>query len=261
MISAESQPNLLVKRLDVDMPSELQGYFRSRLYIAPYSSNPLIAAAGPLFTLLERLYISPSLPEIANIRSNIEHELHAFLSRLQAADYSKDTAAIAHFLMSAAIDEIIGKNYLRVYGETIDFKAFTPPGAEQFSPDKAFFEIIHFIKERPNQYLDVIELGYYCLITGFEGEYNQRCDGKNYLDELIETLYTIIQNNRVNKPCKPSTEAELPGKPLQNRKPVYWAAIAALGLVLSGLWLSQYLLERKTNQILAQSMHLSRVIS
>lgn len=41
-----------------------QGYYRSKLFIAPFSTNALVAAAGPLLSLLERLCLSPSLPPL-----------------------------------------------------------------------------------------------------------------------------------------------------------------------------------------------------
>ena len=55
-----------------------------------------------------------------------------------------------------------------------------------------FFGIVTYIKQRPNQYLDLLELAYYCLITGFEGEQHGKADGRQTLDNLIEELYQLI---------------------------------------------------------------------
>ena len=41
-----------------------------------------------------------------------------------------------------------------------------------------FFEIVDYMKERVNQYLDLLELAYYCLVSGFEGEHHLRADGR-----------------------------------------------------------------------------------
>ncbi|WP_347252362.1 type IVB secretion system protein IcmH/DotU, partial [Legionella sp.] len=66
-----------------------QGYYRSKLFIAPFTTNPLVAAAGPILSLVERLYVTPSLPPIHSIRENIEHELRAFHSRLNSKAYTE----------------------------------------------------------------------------------------------------------------------------------------------------------------------------
>lgn len=250
---AESESASLVKQLAIPVPGAEkmpQGYFRSKLFIAPYSTNPLIAAAGPLFSLLERLCISTALPAINSLHQNIDHELKAFHSKLTASDYEDELVAIARYLISAVIDEILGKNYLRLYGKSPDFQAFTPLTKDGTAPQTRFFEILAYIKERPAQYLDLIELAYYCLIAGFEGEQHLRADGRQTLDNLIDELYFLIQEHRVNKPCKLYHEKILPKEVKTNHKPLAIAVLTA-GLLLSTLLLSHFILENKAKTLLA----------
>jgi len=87
-----------------------QGYYRSKLFIAPVSTNSLVAAAGPLLSLLERLCLSSSLPAIEQIRTNMEHEIYAFLSKLAAAKHPEALISIAHFVLAATPEALIGKN-------------------------------------------------------------------------------------------------------------------------------------------------------
>ena len=135
-----------------------KGYYRSKLFINASTTNPLVAAAGPLLSLLERLCVSPTLPDINHIRDNIEHELHAFHSRLARQDYADEFVIIASYLLCATIDELLGKNYLRLHGKIASFKAFTPSSNDEVGPQRRFFDIISHIKERTNQYLDLLEL-------------------------------------------------------------------------------------------------------
>ena len=87
-MTAEHYPPSIVSRLANSGSSLVpKGYYRSKLFIAPFSTNTLVAAAGPLLSLLERLCLSPSLPAIEQIRDNIEHELHAFHSKVHASQY------------------------------------------------------------------------------------------------------------------------------------------------------------------------------
>lgn len=226
-----------------------QGYYRSKLFIVPFTTNPLVSAAGPIFSLLERLCVSTSLPALSNIRENIEHELRAFHSRLSGKNYTEEFDALAHYLLSATIDELVGKSYLRVYNISPKFKAFTPFSYDTVGPEQRFFDIVAYIKERPHQYLDLLELAYYCLITGFEGIQHGKVDGRHNLDHLIEELFQLIQQNRVNKTHQLFKKSQV--KLIINKKFSPWltASFIALGILATSFALSFYFLENKAHSI------------
>lgn len=250
-MTAEQYPVSLVNRLGISGASLVpQGYYRSKLFIAPFSTNTLVAAAGPLLSLLERLCLSPSLPPVENIRDNIEHELRAFNSKLDASKYSSDLINTALYLLSATIDEMLGKSYLRVYNLAAEFKSFTPLTSDGAQPHQRFFEILNYIKERPNQYLDLIELVYFCLIAGFEGEYHLKADGRQVLDNTIEDLYQIIQQYRFNKPHRLFNENPIPKTINKNYKAAIFSAVIATTLVVCAFFTSQMLLEQKAKTVL-----------
>lgn len=251
-MTVEHYPASLVSNRLLDSGSMLipQGYYRSKLFIAPFSTNALVAAAGPLLSLLERLCLSPTLPPVENIRDNIEHELLAFQSKMNASKYPADLIAIAHYLMSATIDEILGKSYMRVYQLTAEFKAFTPLTNDNVQPQHRFFEILNYIKERPNQYLDLIELVYFFLIVGFEGHYHLKPDGRQALDNYIEDLYQIIQKNRFNQPHRLFNENPIPKIVKKNYKAVIITVITAVTVVALAFFTSHYLLENKAKTVL-----------
>jgi hypothetical protein len=76
-MSAEIQ----VRARPFTLPLAIQtpaGYFRSKLFSSNAASNPLVAAASPILSLLERLCISQTLRAIETMRENLEHELFAF---------------------------------------------------------------------------------------------------------------------------------------------------------------------------------------
>ena len=228
-----------------------QGYYRSKLFTSSSTTNPLVAAAGPLLSLLERLCVSPTLPPINTIRDNIEHELYAFHSKLAGQQYADEFVVIARYLLSATVDELLGKNYLRLYGKSAEFKAFTPTSNEEsLGPQRIFFDIVDYIKERTNQYLDLLELAYYCLIAGFEGEQHLRADGRQNLDNLIEELYQLIQQNRANKPHRLFKEQATAVPEPVNHRPTITAAFFALGILVSVYIVSHTLLEYKAKNVL-----------
>ena len=236
-----------------------QGYYRSKLFINSSTTNPLVAAAGPLLSLLERLCISPTLPPINIIRDNIEHELHAFHSKLTGQNYADEFVVIACYLLSATIDELLGKNYLRLYGKPAEFKAFTQSSHDDIGPQRRFFEIINHIKERTNQYLDMLELAYYCLIAGFEGENHLRADGRQILDNLTEELYQLIQQNRANKPHQLFTEKITHVPEPANHKPIIIATIVALSMLVCIYFASHALLEHKAKAVLLGNSILAKL--
>ncbi|MCH9689083.1 MAG: type IVB secretion system protein IcmH/DotU [Gammaproteobacteria bacterium] len=229
------------------------GYYRSKLFSTPTTSNVFLTAASSLFSLLERLGVSQSLPPIQSVRSNLDHELKAFRSRLISFECADELAVIAQYLLNATIDELLGKNYLRVFEKAAEFSAFTPSSADNIGPEKRFFELVDYIQSSPNQYLDLIELAYYCLILGFEGEHHMGVTGRQTLDNLIEALHELIQKHRVQKPVQlfstpkpPESEMTIDHKP--------WIKTTVLGIaVLFGTYvLSQVVLEHKAQTILTE---------
>lgn len=227
-----------------------EGYYRSKLFSNASSSNPLLSAASPVFSLLERLGLSSTLPPIDNIRNNIEHELYAFQSRLIRKHYADELAMIAHYLLCATIDELIGKNYLRVYGQPVEFVAFTPLSPDNQGPQRIFFDMVNHLKEKTNQYLDLIELAYHCLITGFEGEKHILTDGRQVLENLIDELHQLINQHRVHLPHQPLKEKSQPIPERMGHKPLAIAMTLTLSVILVLGVLSHTWLEHKANHIL-----------
>ncbi len=256
-MAAEQLSVSFVSRLSLPGTQQMpQGYYRSKLFIAPFTTNPLVAASGPLISLLERLCIAPSLPSISSIRDNIEHELHAFHSRLSAKASSEEIDAIAHYLLCATIDELIGKNYLRLYGQAAEFQAFTPTSLDEKNPQQRFFEIVNYIKQNPNQYLDLLELAYYCLITGFEGEQHGRADGRQVLDNLIEELFQLINQHRVHKNYRLFNEQKAVEHFPKDRKPLIAVSLIAGTILAASLLASHIFLEKQ-----AQSVQLGHTLT
>ena len=251
-MSAERSSALLLSRFEVPYPTQVQhGYYRSKLVTMTSTTNPLIAAAGPVFSLLERFCATQSLPPIHSIRDNIEHEWKSFRSRLSSLNYTGELAIIAEYLLSATLDELIGKTYIRLQGESAQFIAFTPSSYDGTGPQQRFFELVHHMKERTNQYLDLLELAYYCLISGFEGEYHLRADGRHALDNLIQELYELVQKHRVHQPLRLFNEPRKVAqeRPSANHAAFWKAALLALGTLILLYMMGQTLLERQAKNL------------
>lgn len=250
-MAAQQLNTVIVNQFDLPNPAlEPKGYFRSKLFVAPHHPNPLIAAASPIFSLLERLCVSPILPPIQLVHENLTHELQAFQSFLSLYTYPHEYQSIATYLLTATIDELVGKSYLRVFGKCMEFKAFTPSSLNDTGPETRFFDIIHVIKEQPNQYLDLIELAYYCLVTGFEGHQHSRPDGRQNLENLIEELHGLICQYRADKTHRLFKEATPPAKKPHNYKPLIGFFLGALLLLTSAVFISHTLIDNHAKSVL-----------
>lgn len=228
-----------------------QGYFRSKIYTSPLTINPFLTAASPIFSLLERFTATQTLPTIQAIKHHIDHEWRAFRSRLAGLKSTPDFLAVAEYFIGATLDEIIGKTYLRMQGKPAEFIAYTPTSENEYGPEKRFFDLVNFMRKYPQQYLDLLELAYYCLICGFEGEYHTRADGRHALDNLIHALYETITQHRVHKPIR--LFKETPRSTLSEYEkihPHFWKSVA-LGLSLLFLFFlgTQALISEKAKKI------------
>lgn len=246
-LSSAMENPLLMLQSPVNMPT---GYFRSKLFVPSSSSNPLVAAAGPVISLLERMCISSTLPPVETLRENMSHELKAFASRIGAITHSKDSNTIAYYLLCATVDELLGKNFLRIYKKNIEFGAFTPATPlHAEGPDVYFFTLIDFMKPHPDRYLDLLELAYYCLITGFEGKHHAQSDGRMNLDNLIEELFQIIQQHRVAQPKRLFKEPITQNKIHKSRKLFWSICFSLITMICSGFMFSYWMLESKAKAV------------
>lgn len=219
-------------------------YFRSKLFVAPIGENPYVTAAKPIFSLLDRLNISRTLPPIEDTRQSIEHELKAFQSRIQHPDNSEDSCRLAYFMLCANIDELLGKNYLRVEKETTTFQAFCNHSSTKGS-ETLFFDILEAIKPQADCYLHLVEFAYYCLMSGFEGQYHNQANGRQQLDQILDDIYQLIQQYNIPR----EISQDLPASPQIKRPALSHRALSAglsvialIGLLSLG---HHYLLSKK----------------
>jgi type VI secretion system protein ImpK len=228
-----------------------QGYFRSKIYTTPLTINPFLTAASPIFSLLERFTATQTLPAIQAIKHHIDHEWKAFRSRLSSLKSTPTFLTVAEYFVSATLDEVIGKTYLRIQGSPAEFIAYTPSTDKEHGPEKRFFDLIVFMQKQPHEYLDLLELAYYCLICGFEGEYHTRADGRHALDNLIHSLYEIVTQYRAHKPIRLFKENHSP-IPTEHEKlhPYFWKSIVVGFAIVAALFISvQVIISEKANHI------------
>jgi len=252
MITESLSANFIKQNSPLQLYPVEKGYFRSKLIVTDAFTNPLIAAASPLISLLERIHIASELPELKVLHDNISHEFKAFYCRFHRHHYSEEFHFFANYLLCATADEILGRSYLRLNGQPIQFNAFTPPSSQDIHPEQYFFEITSYILNQAEQFLDLVELSYFCLLIGFEGQYHQQTNGRIYLDNLIENLFQTIQKLRTNKKHKLFKNDVLKNnlsKPkISSRKILFILGTTVLSIFL----ISQYYIQYQTARTLKE---------
>lgn len=253
MYGQSGSTSLITQLIKPECLKKHADYYRSKLFSSPTTTNAFLTAAGPLFSLLERLGNSESLPPIQTIWNNIDHELKAFQSRLLSFECAEELSTIAQYLIRSTLDEMLGKNYLRVFDKAPEFTAFTPPSIDGVGPEKRFFELIDYIKTRPHQYLDLIELAYYCLISGFEGEQHLNTSGRQTLDNLIESLHECLLQHRAQPPIRLFTDSKpTDHTPKIDHKPWIKSTCIALSVLFGAYCITQFSIDYKAKTILAE---------
>lgn len=244
-MTTETKAAFLATQQAIEIGKPTQAYYRSKLFIAPYTSNPMLAAASPLLSILERLNISPTLPPPIKICANLEHELQAFHCRLTSKAYAEELGAIAHYLLCATIDELLEKNYLRLYKKPDPLKLFTPLAKDTEESKRGFFELVDYIKEKPNQYLDLIELAYYSLMC-FSGVKNHEMLRLERDKQVLQKIITEYRVDKAHTLFKPHEKAKIKSK----RQGFSLLMISILLILyLTGRILSLNLLENKVKAL------------
>lgn len=250
-MSAESLSPLLIRTLSqtkAQVPAA--SYYRSKLFISGFSNNDLVAAASPIFSLLDRISVSATLPPIDELRKNIEHELLAFDSRLHRQLEDGSSNKVARFMLCATIDELVGKNYLRLRIHEANFKAFSTSNTAHKSPQDVFFELLSAIQEQPQLHLDALEFAYFCLISGIEGPYHNDPTGRQKLDTLLEELHQGILQHRVYRPSAEQKSPDIKlakSQPIIQKKTLLW--LGGLFLIGSIAWTHYHSLDAKVQQL------------
>lgn len=227
----------------VEIKSDQGSYYRSQLYTSYQGINPLITAAHPILSIIDRIKLSHAFTVNHLFYANLQHELKAFKSRAQQANYDEETVFIASFLLSATLDEIaINRNQFDT------FKQLMPSQAQQDNtPDIQFFKIIDRIIDKPEHYLDLLELIYLCLSLGFEGKYKHQAHEK--LSLITQQLYQTITSVRTQQQKNLFKTA---GSSLPASTTAHWSMwLAAVVIIISLFYLgSNWVLDKTLSNTL-----------
>jgi type VI secretion system protein ImpK len=157
--------------------------------------NPLVAAAGPLLTLIATLSKTERLADPAGLRARIEAQMREFSTNTEQSGANAETLKAASYCLCTAIDEAV----LRTpWGAASDWRKLSLLRAlhgDAWGGEK-YFEILQARMLDPGPNIELLELLYICLALGFEGKYAMLDDGAAKRDRKSEELYDVIRRQR-----------------------------------------------------------------
>lgn len=156
--------------------------------------NPLVDAAGYLFSLLGQFHLMPTYRQLGRLHKRMLRALAQFQEKI-AAHYSRECVLAAAHVLSAMLDDAIyhttwGKEAWQAYS-LLNTQHATP------QPDR-FFTILEYALQDPTQYIDLMELMYLAINMGYRGAYRQRDQGEVELQQISNQLYQHIRAQRGN---------------------------------------------------------------
>jgi len=143
----------------------------------------------------------------------------------------------AHYALCASLDDVV---LATPWGNESSWAARSLVSTfhQQVRSGEGFFAVLKQLIQSPGTNLAVLELMYFCLSLGFQGQYRLSPRGPAELFRVREDLYSLIARQRGTRPTDLSPHwqgVDAPYKPRRGEIPLWVAATAGLA-VLGGIF-------------------------
>ncbi|WP_031274888.1 MULTISPECIES: DotU family type VI secretion system protein [Pelistega] len=199
-------------------------------------SNPLVAAANSLLTLLPQIRHSKEHENIDLLRDRLIDEIRQFELRAQAMGINNETILGARYCLCTALDEACALTPWGMNGQWSGKSLLVTFHNETWGGEK-FFQLLAKLSQNAPAHLNFLELMYYCLMLGFEGRYRVIDNGRSQLETLKQRLLLLLNNTRGKYPQKLSLnwQAEEIVNQLKRLPISLW--VVALAALMAGILL------------------------
>ncbi len=218
---------------------------RHRLIAAPPAlpapdrpGNRLLRTATPLLALMLRLRGLPPPANLEGLRQRVIAAMRRFQSASRAAGVPPDRMRAAHFILCAALDDIIAHT---TWGDLADWsgRGLMWTFHKTLEPGPSLTTLLDHIQTKPEAYLEELELVAVCIALGFEGGTRALPDGRKALQRLRDDIHrTIAQERGVTTPAlSPSWRGTPAPRPALGVTVPIWVAASVTGALLTGLYI------------------------
>lgn len=157
--------------------------------------NPLVDAAGYLFSVLGKLKQLKSYRQLSKLQKELLQEMVAFQEAIKNRNYNPEYILVCRYALCATFDDIIANTSWGGQGGWDSFSLLTALNQDTQHQDK-FFTILERAIKEPIFYIDLMEFMYICLSMGYKGQYRATEHSQYQLDQITNSLYKHIQAHR-----------------------------------------------------------------
>jgi type VI secretion system protein ImpK len=157
--------------------------------------NLLLSAASELLIFASNIRSLEPNNSIEQLRSDVEMLISTFDQQINNANLSKEVALTARYLICCLLDELVlstpwGTDSVWSHQTLLSKYHRETSGGEKF------FLIVDKLLEQPQRSIDLIELCYVCLSSGFCGKYRVSKQGESELLRIGQSLCQPIDQIR-----------------------------------------------------------------
>ncbi|MDR2164519.1 MAG: type VI secretion system protein TssL, long form [Zoogloeaceae bacterium] len=245
-VSLKPLPNPLALPPGVDIASRLEK--------VKAAQNPLLEAAKPLLLAIAQTPREPLDAVGVEAWCNLlAQEINAFSQICSKANIRREHAVTASFCLTTALDEAANNT---PWGGTSDIEQAGIWAGQQLASrfhgdvqgGRKFFLLVGRLSAHAEEHLDLLEVMYYILGLGFEGQYSTIANGHRELETIRHRLLALISAARGAVPRELSSRwrGEIPTQYKFWRDIPIWVSACLFGLVVFATfaWYKYHLLEQ-----------------
>ena len=159
--------------------------------------NPLVDAAGYLFSILGKLKTLNRFCQLDNLQTRLLQELTIFQLTAKKHGYKPDMILACRYLLSATFDDIVTHSGWGGQGQWDKYRLQNVLYPNLDDPNR-FFAIIEYAIKEPALHIGLMELAYLCLGMGYKGSYRKTEHNQYQLELITNNLYKHIRAFRGN---------------------------------------------------------------
>lgn len=157
--------------------------------------NPLVDAAGYLFSIIGKLKHSRTYRQLNKLQKELIQEINTFHDAVKNHPYNPEYLIVCRYIICATFDDIIANSSWGGQGQWDGYSLLAAFQQDVQHQDK-FFTIMERTLKEPAIYIDLMELMYICLSLGYKGQYRSTEFSQFQLEQITNNLYKHIQAYR-----------------------------------------------------------------
>lgn len=167
--------------------------------------NPLVDAAGYLFSIIGKVKHLKSYRHLSKLQAELVQEIGLFQENAKTKGYNAEYLLVCRYVLCAVADDIISNTS---WGGQHQWESYSLLAAfdQDTQHHEKFFSILDRAIKDPSIYIDLMELMYICLSLGYKGKYRATEHSQFQLEQITNNLYKHIRAYRggFNKMLSPT---------------------------------------------------------